>query len=86
MTDGPAAHQAQTLDLSIQRAWEYMTRMVGGRRVRIFVTPDGFVKIQGQQVIPHTAVEVGTFTKAIGLCDFRSEVFDVYDKIARGVR
>jgi len=73
-----------SLEHEIERAWNALLRTYRPRQ--LFLTEAGFI-VWGEraQRSSHKLHEIGTFTRAISLADFREEVFYAFDQ-ACGVR
>lgn len=80
---------SEALELRIEHAWiELCGYAKSSTKVTLYLTPRAAIWGFGgdrNRCMPKDCRVVGTYTKAITLADFRSDVFHVYDEMTRGV-
>lgn len=73
----------EALELEIERAWVALCDCGRAQGWTIYLSPTGRLFRGSRSNYTLTAVEVGTYNKAVHLEDFREDVFHVYEQIRR---
>lgn len=76
------AAPADSLESNIERAWLQLTEATGLRNVYVF-RGGGVSVSKSEEADNHARQLVGAFTRAIGLQDFRAEVYHVWEGMRR---
>jgi hypothetical protein len=66
---------SEALELVVESAWLQLAELAPPTARTLYLTPDAKIT----RFMRPGSVEIGTFTRAIHLADFRNEVFGVYD-------
>lgn len=72
--EAQATRRVSAFEVEIETCWDRLTRLAPGKTRAVYLTPNWSLDLSGRRLGPE-AVEVGTYTRGIGLADFRADCF-----------
>lgn len=76
--------QVESMNRRLENFWRiHLCSLMHARGVEVYLGPDGRLLVGGKHLVPKAAELVGRFTRSIELCQFRAEVFHVFEEMAR---